>query len=223
MNKQEIRERFYELTPDADETRNALVADVNDWIKEGNSEFVMATRCLVAEYTITTTEDIRYYDLTDSEPLFLDVDNNSGGVWYDDRSLTQTDLSELSNADRRWRAHLDGTVTKWWTRMAILWLNKNPEGSKELIVSIVKKADPLIQDSQTPFDAVGFLEPYHMALVKYAQMRFKGSQGKTEEMAISKGEYGEYIEACRSRLTTGRSGSASLEPDAGIYQPSARG
>jgi hypothetical protein len=223
MTRQEIREMFYEQTTEADKLRNAKETTIDSWLTEGEKDFVMRTYCIVEEYSTTTTLNVRNYDLLDLEPLFLDVDIDSGGVWYDDESLTQTTQSQLSNEDRKWRNHLGGTVNKWWLRKSTVWLDKNPKASKTLIVSIAKKPNPLIQDSQIPFDELSYLEPYHIALVKYLQMRFKSSLGKEEGAMISKSEYEGYINECKDRLSTGRSGSASFEPMPGIYQPYSSG
>jgi hypothetical protein len=220
MTRLEIRTRFRQENPDVTDKRldantsSEADAILNSWLTQANIEFCTRAECIVGEETLLTVDNQREYDLATLIPNFYKIDDRSGGIWYDGEYLKAASPVELSNDSRTWRNHVsNGTPRKWYQRGTYLFLDKEPSADDvEIVVSTVYKPNDFSSDSLEPFNGIGYLEPFHYALVAYLQWKAKIKLGKDQEVNYAYSEFERYIKQAYSLNGGVRNAGISLRP-----------
>ncbi len=214
MTRSEIIARFREENSEIT-ARVITDAVLNSWLKQGNLDFCIKTRCIVdqAGTTIETEEDDTYYDLTSKITNFYDIDNfPASGVTYNNRRLDKKTMVQLDMESTLWRERPSGTPKAWFRRGKYLYLDR-PVGSAEedIIVYAVLLPDDFITDV-APFNSLQHLEAFHYALVLYLNMRAKGKIGKREDAVKAMAEYLDYVRWTKSEIGGGKYGPRFYRP-----------
>ena len=195
MTRQEIRERFRSENPDITD-RVITDATLNTWMESADKEICAFTRCIVSNVaqTFNTVIGTKYYDLTSNISKFYDIDDMpGGGVYYDDLPLKKITIGELNYKSRGWRTADTGTPRWYFRRGTYLWLHPTPDAVQDVDVDCVLISDDFDSDSETPYNGLTHLEPFHDGISKYLQSRAKQKIGKPEEGAQAKKDYMDYL------------------------------
>lgn len=193
MNRTDIETTFRSENPELTE-RVLSTLVLNVWIKEGNLEIAIRTRCITGEFTFTTVADEWYRDLTAEESKFYDVDDlPGGGVEYDGKRLGKTSMAKLSTDAPTWRSRSSAVPSEYFRRGKYLWWNKPALSAVTARVYCILIPDAFDSDEKIPFNELSHLEGFHYSLVKYLQMRAKAKIGKEGEAAKAQKEYADYL------------------------------
>lgn len=193
------------------------------WAKQGDKEITAITRCIVSDYTFNSvTSSSVYttrYDLTAMIPKFYDIDDfPGGGVSFDDEPLTKTTVSELDSEESGWRTRGAGIPEKYYRRGKYLYFDYPVStANKEIKVYCSLISDDFTGDSSTPFNGLTYLEPYHVAIVKYLIWRAKLKVGKPNEGASAGKEFSEYIQWMKQQLGGNKFSTIRIKSKGNIY------
>ncbi len=227
MIRSEIKSKFREENP---EITDRVIEDpvLDSWLKEGNKEVCILTRCIVGKdgTTIETSENDQTWDLTNIIDKFYDIDEYpGGGVSYNGKRLKEKTIAQLDNETPNWRSRNSGRPKYYYRRGKWLYLDRAIDSRAE----DVKIYSVLIPDAYTddiePFNELSYLSSFHYVLVLYLQKRAKMKIGKTNEEIKALSEYDRYIgwmkrEIGGSKYTkkSFQPGSAYINNNSGNYQ-----
>jgi len=194
MTRGDIISRFRQENPSV--TKNvATSAVLQSWTEIGNLEIATKARLIRGETTFPSIIDKTEYNLTTEIPKFYDIDELPGsGVIYDNRQIDSKSISLLDQQRPSWRTQANGVPRDYYRRNQFLNLGRKPSAVKDILVYTVLIADPLDDDSKTPFNQFAHLEPFHYALVLYLEKRVYGNKviRKFSEMTATE-EYNAYV------------------------------
>ena len=192
MTRAEIKDKFRAENPEL--TTRVLPEDVlNTWCVEANLQACIITRCIVdnTPTSITPVENEEYWDLTAKITRFYDIDEwPGGGVYYNDKVLKKTSMSELNKSSRTWTSRASGTPTKYFRRGKYLWVDR-PIDSNVYTIKVHSVLYPTnyTSDADTPFNNLSYLAGFSDAISKYLQWRGKVKLRKYDEAQVAKQEF----------------------------------
>ena len=212
MNRADMRTRFRAENPEI--TERVITDDVlNGWMLDGDKDICAGTRCIVSNTpeTFSAVEDTQYYDLTAEITRFFDIDEYpGGGVWFDNQPLTKATESEMNYILRNWKSADSGTPRKYFRRGKYLWFDYAPDSTDTIAVSTVYISDDFDDDTDTPYNGLSYLQPYHPGVLKYIQWKAKQKVGKDQEAAKAELEYQTFIRRMRKNIRGAQNNAAYL-------------
>jgi len=198
-------------------TTNVLSnAVLYDWCIVGDKDICARTRCIVDQdgTDITPSENDTYVKISSYIPKFYDIDEFPGsGVLYNSKRIKRKTMSELDEEAATWRSRTAGTPKAYYRRGDYIYFDR-PIDSNAYTVTIYCILVPNDFDAatKTPFNELGYLEPFHYGVVKYLQWQAKKKVGKGDEGEVAKKEYLEYIAYMYSMIGGGRIGKIRMVP-----------
>lgn len=218
MNRADLRSRFRIENPEV--TSRVLTDEqINSMLIEGNINFAVQARMIVSSITISSIVDISSYDITVSEPKFVDIDEfPGGGVAYNGKRIDMVTKAQLDNENSNWRNNGSGTPKKYFRRGQYIVFDRPCASSGlDIDVDCVLLPDSFDNDTKDPFNQLSYLTPFHYGLVLYLQGRAKMKIGKDEDKSTAMVEYQSYVEWCKKTLQGGKIGKISFRsPDSYI-------
>ena len=207
--------------------RKVSDALLKKWAKLGDKEVCALTRCIVSDFTLTSVVSTSVYDtkydLTTEEPKFYDIDDfPGGGVSYDDEPLVKTTVSELDAGDSSWRTRSAGTPKKYYRRGKFLYFDYPVKTASEVRVYAALVSDDFNTDDITPYNQLGYLEPFHQAIVKYLIWKAKAKEGEPQARQLAAKEFYDYIAWMKKMITAGKVSKIQFIPESGVYQGTSR-
>ena len=215
MTRTELISRFREENP---ELTSRVFADsvLNSWLIAGNLEIACKARLIKGDTSFSSVAGTRSYDLTTQITNFYDIDDfPGGGVVYDNDPLELTSISELDTRRSSWRTEANGTPKKFWRWNQYLYLDKKPVSVKTIEVYSILFPGDFDTASETPFNELTHLEPFHYSLVLYMQKRAKAAVGKPEEAQAAEAEYGKYVTWMKNEVNRGIYSAIQFTPALG--------
>ena len=205
MTLSDIIARFRRENPEVTDR----VADdpvVKDWAFDADKEICAITRCIVGDFTfdsvVTTTVYNTKYDLISKIPKFYDIDDYpGGGVSYDNDPLDKTSVAELDSEDKDWRTRSAGIPDKYYRRGQYLYFDYPIKtAAKEIRVYAVLISDDFTEDSQTPYNGLSYLEPYHPGISEYLNWKAKTKIGKPGEAQLKRQQFLDYANWMKKQI-----------------------
>lgn len=211
MTRSEIKTRFRNENPEFTE-RSIQSTTLDAWCIQGNLDVSTRARIIVDEIEFTSIDDTFFYDLTEQNAKFYDIDEMpGGGVEYNGRRIDKTSMAELSLKRRKWRSRTAGTPKEWFRRGKNLWFEKPTDGDIDIRVYVVLLPDSFDDDNKTPFNELPYLEPFHYGIVKYLEWKAKGKIEKGQAEADARNQYIQFVNDTLELLGGGKWSSISFE------------
>lgn len=210
MIRTEIITMFRDENPDVT-SRVAGDSVLHSWLKEGNKEVCMLTKCIYGDESFTAVVDQASYDLPTYIDNFFDIDDcPGGGVLFNDDPLKKTTIAELDQLTPSWRSYSSGTPLKWYRRGNTLGFDRAPDTAYTVQVYTYLLPNDFDNDDEEPFNELEYLRPFHYSLVLYLQKRAKMKKGKTGEEAKALQEYTNYVAWMKREVRSIRYGKVYL-------------
>ncbi len=213
-------------------TENAEITDrritdalLKNWAKFADKEICAITRCIVSDVNFhsvasTSVYDTKY-DLSTQISKFYDIDDfPGGGVSFDDEPLVKTSVAELDAEDSSWRKRSAGTPEKYYRRGKYLYFDY-PVKTADLDIKVyaVLVSDDFDDDNITPYNQLGYLEPFHYGIVKYLQWKAKAMIGKPAEGQLAQKEFYDYAQFMKKQIGGNKFSPIRFQSPTGIYNP----
>lgn len=212
MNREELRERFRIENPEITD-RVLSNDDLHNMMNDGNIDICVETRCIKSDdvTSFDSVEDQRGYDLTSYISSFYDIDDFSGGgVYYNYKQLTKVSPSEMNSIKSSWRNFSSGIPRYYYKRNDYLYFDVPcSESSVVIEVFSILLPETFNSDSQTPFNDISYLVPFHVGILKYCQWKAKFKIGKSNEAMVAEKEYTDFLTRMK-RFTNYRERSAVI-------------
>lgn len=224
MTREEIIAMFRADNPKIT-TRVINNAKLHNWCKLGDKEISAQSRCIISDFIITsiasTSVYLTRYDLSAEKAKFYDIDDYpGGGVSFDDEPLGRTSVAELDEEDSRWRTRGAGTPDKYYRRGRWLYFDRPIEDADlEIRVYAALISDDFDDDSESPFNSLLHLEPFHGSILKYLEWRMQQTVGKRQDAMKARAELDDYIRWMRKEISGGRVTPMQFRPASNRYQP----
>lgn len=211
MTRAEIRLRFRSENPEITE-RVINDTTLNGWMIDGDKDICAVTKCIISNVpeTFVSVKDQQYYNLTGQIPLFFEIDEYpGGGVWYDDEPLVKCTAAEMNYVLRNWKSADAGTPRKYFRRGQYIWFDYAPDTDDvDIDISCVYISNDFDDDSETPFNGLTYLQPYHPGILKYLQWKTKQKIGKDQEAAKAESEYVVFLRRMKKNIQGSQNNSA---------------
>jgi len=185
---------------------------LKNWCLIGDKEFCAVTRCIISDFTFSsitsTTVYATKYDLITYESKFYDIDTYpGGGVSFDNDILKETSVSELDKLTPTWRTRSASYPRKFYRRGQHLYFDypiSSTYSSKTVRVYSILVSDDFSNDSQEPYNQLGYLKPFHYGMVKYLKWKAKEKVGKPNEGAQAGKEFRDYALWAKKEIGGGK-------------------
>lgn len=215
MDREEIISTFRAENPEIPERviKDTVLAV---WCKQGNIEICAKTRCIVDQEgtTISTTEDDERWPLSSNIPNFFDIDEYpGGGVTYNAERIRFITLAQLDAESPSWRSRSSGTPKKYWRAGDYIYVDRPVDSEEDdIVVYSILKPDEFAADDATPYNELGYLEPFHYGINKYLEMRAMQKIGKEDDGKRAKADYDVYVAWMKKTLGGSKYAKTQIRP-----------
>ena len=208
---------------DNPEITDRVASDIvlNNWALIADKLICSISRCIVSDATfnsvVTTSVYNTQYDLTAQVSKFYDIDDYpGGGVSYDDDPLTKTTVAELDRLSPSWRTRNAGIPVKYYRRGKYLYFDRPvATASIKIRVYAILVSDDFDNDSDTPYNGLTYLEPFHNGINKYLQWQAKLKVGKPGEAQKAEKDFYDFTAFMKKMIGGGKYSPITYEPKAG--------
>ncbi len=210
----DIRTDFRNENP---EITQAVISDavLNSWLLKGNIEVACASLCISTNTSIVfnSAVGVQYYDLEANIAMFYAInDMPGGGVYYNNLPLKKATPAEMNYVKKTWKTSGNGTPIRYWRNGKYLWFEYPPDAITPIAVDAFLLPNPFNDDSQTPFNQLAHLTPYHDSLSKYLQWKCKEKVGKDDEGMKAKAAYLDYVKWMKKMVKGGNQAAVFMRP-----------
>ena len=190
MTLTQIRTRFRLLVP---EVNSGILSDtnLNLFINDGALDVVRRTDCLWNVYDQDVVDGTRTYSPPSDSIKILEVWYGGTGAWEKLPKVTMQFLAH--EIDDEWMNNT-GTICSYYeAEQNTIGLYRTPTsneaGTSYLRIYYVEQPDTLVNDSDTPFNNMTNLYPYHDLILLYAMYKAKQMMGKWEQAVAIENNY----------------------------------
>jgi len=135
------------------------------------------------------------------------------GVVYNNRQLSSKSVALIDQQRPSWRTQASGVPRDYYRRNQFLNLGRKPSATQDILVYTILLADPLDDDSKTPFNQFAHLEPFHYSLVLYLVMRaMRGKVRKKLAADEAEIEYDKYVDWIKKETYRGIYKNIQIRP-----------
>lgn len=215
----DIIQRFRDENPELDS--NVITdATLMSWLLDGDLETCTRVRLINSEGTvITSVTNQSTYDLTNTTPLFLDIDESvGGGLCYYLTSGTYKRIEKvtkawLDNNNSQWRTASAGTPRYYYRYGKNIVVYPKPNSTVSYFsVDLILLSNPFNNLNIMPFNQLPYLSPFHASLKLYLMWRAKIKIGKAEESDTALKAYTAYTDWMIKTIGGGKYGSMEFRP-----------
>lgn len=163
LNKSQINSEIRRLIHDSNGTSRERWTDlqISTFINMAQEEIVSLTWCMHNRYSFTTLSGTTQYALP-NDTIALE------SVYYDNKVLPEISQSKLDTIDETWPTASTGVPTYYYVyRTTASWIGfyPSPDNTKSVDVWYVEQPDNLDSDTDTPFNNIHKLKPFHYTII----------------------------------------------------------